>query len=111
MPEDSDICTPIADEMRRQLAQARLHTAIHAFDSQPPEIPGFIHATVFGERVNRQQSTLRRWRKRHFGPPAIRIGRDHYYRDSAPQDLLDALMKKAEAERAPPRRGRRSSAT
>jgi hypothetical protein len=79
------------------------------FESPPPAtsgIPGYISEDEFARLVNRQPSTLRRSRKQHFGPTAVRIGPDFYYRETAPQDLLDAEMAKAEAERAPPRRGR-----
>ena len=49
------------------------------FESPPPAtsgIPGYISEDEFARLVNRQPSTLRRWRKQHFGPTAVRIGPD-----------------------------------
>jgi hypothetical protein len=81
------------------------------FEPPPPaasDIPGYIYEAEFARQVNRRVSTVRRWRKQKppFGPPAVRIGPDFYYRDTAARELLDAEMAKAEAKREAPRRGR-----
>jgi hypothetical protein len=106
--ECGEIPTPIADEMRRRLVQAKLQEAIRSGSAQPAEggIEGFItefeHAAQLGIAV----ATVRRWRRQRYGPQAVTIGRKFYYREDAAQTFAIAQLERAEAASEPRRRGR-----
>src|SRR6516162_4341066 len=59
-------------------------------------------ARLLGEHIQ----TRRRKRQRGIGPKWVRHGRDILNPDGAEEEYLAGLLKKAEAERESPRRGR-----
>ena len=71
-----------------------------------PAVPGWHSeedaARLLGEHIQ----TRRKKRQRGIGPKWVRHGRDILYPDGAEEEYLAGLLKKAEAERELPRRGR-----
>jgi hypothetical protein len=76
---------------------------------QPPfarRINGYINEAELANQLGVAVPTLRRWRRKGYGPKAIPIGRKFYYRQDAAPTFAAAQLKKAEAAGEPPRRGR-----
>jgi len=70
-----------------------------------PSIPGFITEKAQAAKSGVSLATLRRWRKRGYGPRAVRYGRRFLYREDADVEFL-ARVAEAEAQQQPRRRGR-----
>jgi predicted DNA-binding transcriptional regulator AlpA len=102
--------TPIADEMRRRFLDAKLQQA--AFSGSGIElsasgIDGFITEQELADKLALSLATVRRWRRRGYGPKSVRIGRRDYYREDAVERFASDQLAKAEREIEAPRRGRR----
>ena len=69
------------------------------------KIPGWITEAQFARQLGLSIATVRRWRRRGYGPPWVKIGRRDYTRETAAADFAAELFAKAKAEREPPRRG------
>src|SRR5215469_11144283 len=71
-----------------------------------PSIPGFITEKVQAAKFGISLATLRRWRKRGYGPSAVRCGRRFLYPEDADAQFLARQAAEAEAQQQPRRRGR-----
>jgi hypothetical protein len=70
----------------------------------PPAIPGHITEEEQAARSGVQVSTLRRWRRRGYGPKAVKFGRFVLYAADGNERFLAHLT--AAAENHPRGRGR-----
>lgn len=53
---------------------------------------GFLSETEFCAAINKTPRTARLWRKRRYGPPYVRIGREIYYPVDDAQRWLRSQM-------------------
>jgi len=108
---------PTPDELHRRLQRAIFDPPIQiGHDGGPPleerppleesRIPGLITEAQFARQLGLSIATIRRWRRRGYGPSWVKIGRKDYTRETAAADFAAGLFAKAEAARTPPRRGR-----
>jgi hypothetical protein len=75
--------------------------------SGEPAVPGWHSEEEAARLLGEHLQTRRRNRQRGVGPEKwVRHGREVLYADGAEEGYLAELLKKAEAERGPPRRGR-----
>jgi hypothetical protein len=70
------------------------------------KIPGWITEAQFARQLGLSITTVRRWRRRGYGPTWVKIGRRDYTRETAAADFAAAQLADAEAAAEPRRRGR-----
>ena len=98
---------PFAEALRQRLVGSASDPCLLSGNKNfKPCIPGWHSeedaARLLGEHIQ----TRRKKRQRGIGPKWVRHGRDILYPDGAEEEYLAGLLKKAEAERESPRRGR-----
>jgi hypothetical protein len=69
-------------------------------------IPGYISEQHQADQLEISLATLRRWRRKGYGPKSVKIGRKDYYPETASADFAAELLAKAETAAEPRRRGR-----
>jgi hypothetical protein len=99
--------SPIADALTRY----GLGGELAGHNGGPPledesKIPGWITEAQFARQLGLSIATVRRWRRRRYGPPWVKIGRRDYTPENAAADFAAGLLAAAEATAQPPRRGR-----
>jgi hypothetical protein len=86
--------TLIADGMTR-LRESLLETT---------RIPGFITEEQLARQLDVALSTVRRWKRRGYGPKFVKIGRTDYCKETGAADFAAALLAEAEHRDRPRRR-------
>src|SRR5215472_9391040 len=95
--------SPIADVLTRYRLGGEL---AEAGPREEIGIPGFITEEQLARQLGVALSTVRRWKRRRYGPKFVKLGRKDYCKETAAADFALELMAKAEAAAEPPRRGR-----
>jgi hypothetical protein len=94
--------TPTPGEIHHRLQRA-------IFDPSPARIAlsvaGYISEREQAEKHGITLTTLRRWRRRNYGPKGVQVGRKFLYRDDASERWLEE-QEAAAAAAAEPRRRR-----
>jgi hypothetical protein len=120
--------TPIADAMAREAASvvargpgrprnkpqiAEFHEENEAArllpgpaDTLQSPVPGFITEQQLADRLGLRLATIRRWKRRGYGPKFVKIGRKDYCKANAVEEFALAELAKAEAAALPHPRGR-----
>ena len=96
--------TPLADALEAYRRDPE--TTGRSQKNRQPAVRGWHTEDEAARLLGEHIQTRRRNRKRGLGPKWVRHGRDVLYPDGGEDEYLADLLKKAEAERAPPRRGR-----
>jgi hypothetical protein len=73
---------------------------------QETGIPGFITEEQLARQLGVALSTVRRWRRRGYGPKFVKVGRKDYCKETAAADFAAELLAEAERAAEPRRRGR-----
>jgi hypothetical protein len=69
-------------------------------------IPGWITEQQYADQIGVSLATVRRWRRQHYGPTFVKIGRRDYCRENAAAEFAADQLKKAESAAEPRPRGR-----
>jgi hypothetical protein len=100
MPETTeDVYTPLSFALEERLLRS-------ACRQPASRIPGFITDQQQADRLGVTVSTLRRWRRKGYGPKSVKIGRKDYYPETADAEFAAAQLAEAEAAAEPRGRGR-----
>jgi Helix-turn-helix domain len=70
-------------------------------------ICGWITERQLADKLDLSLATVRRWRRRGYGPKSVRIGRRDFYREDAVERFAADQLAKAERELEGAGRGRR----
>jgi hypothetical protein len=71
---------------------------------EEPAIPGFITEEQFARQMYVTLSTVRRWKRRGYGPKFFKIGRKDYCKETGASDFAAKLLAEAEQRDRPRRR-------
>jgi hypothetical protein len=101
---------PISTNIDEYLGSASARALIGHNGGPPLEdeskIPGWITEAQFARQLGLSIATVRRWRRRRYGPPWVKIGRKDYTQANAAADFAAELLARRTAAAEVPGRGR-----